>query len=114
MPLGARADQLKRQRYDNNWVVDRREPNGLTSAARATDSGSGRVMEVWTTAPGVQVYTSLLAGPTASDPKGFYCFETQDFPDAVNKPHFPSTILRPGETYRSTTEFRFSTLPTAK
>lgn len=114
MPLGARADQLKRQRYDNNWVVDRREPNRLTSAARATDSGSGRVMEVWTTAPGVQVYTSLLAGPTASDPKGFYCFETQDFPDAVNKPHFPSTILRPGETYRSTTEFRFSTLPTAK
>lgn len=107
-PLGARADQLKRLRYDNNWVLERREPNALIAAARAADPASGRVLEVWTTAPAVQIYTSLLAGPNADATTGFYCFETQHFPDAVNHAHFPSTILRPGETYRSTTEFRFS------
>jgi aldose 1-epimerase len=111
LPLGARGDQLRGPRptiYDNNFVLDRREPNTLMPAARVTEPGSGRVMEVWTTAPGVQLYTSPLAGPTAGAPNGFYCLETQHFPDAVNHPHFPTTILRPGQTYRSTTEFRFS------
>ncbi len=108
MPLGARADQLKRLRYDNNWVLDRREPNTLIAAARVSDPASGRVLEVWSTAPAVQIYTSLLAGPQADPTTGFYCFETQHFPDSVNKAHFPSTILNPGETYRTTTEFRFS------
>jgi aldose 1-epimerase len=107
-PLGARADQLKRLRYDNNWVLDRRVPNTLIVAARTTEPSSGRVLEVWTTAPAMQIYTSLLAGPQADPTAGFYCFETQHFPDSVNKAHFPSTILRPGETYRTTTEFRFS------
>jgi aldose 1-epimerase len=111
LPLGARADQLRRQRYDNNWVIDRREPHVLAPAARVTEPASGRVMEVWTTEPAVQIYTSPLAGPTAAAPNGFYCFETQHFPDSVNHPHFPSTILRPGQTYRSTTEFRFSNTP---
>jgi aldose 1-epimerase len=109
LPLGARADQLKQRPfiYDNNYVLDRREPNVLAPAARVTDPASGRVMEVWTTEPGVQLYTSQLGGPNVAA-NGFFCLETQHFPDAVNKPHFPSTILRPGQTYQSTTEFRFS------
>ncbi len=111
LPLGARGDQLRGPRptiYDNNFVIDRREPGILAPAARVTEPGSGRVMDVWTTEPGVQLYTSPLAGASAGAPNGFYCLETQHFPDAVNHAHFPSTILRPGETYRSTTEFRFS------
>lgn len=108
-PLGARADQLKQRPfiYDNNFVIDRREANVLAPAARVTDSASGRVLEVFTTAPGVQLYTSQLGGPNVPA-TGFFCLETQLFPDAPNKPHFPSATLRPGETYRSTTELRFS------
>jgi len=113
LPIGARGEQLRRQRYDNNWVIDRREPGKLAPAARVTEPQSGRVMDVWTTEPAVQVYSSPLAGPNAAAPNGFYCFETQHFPDAVNHPHFPSTILRPGQTYRSTTEFRFTVSPAA-
>jgi aldose 1-epimerase len=111
--LGARADQLgKNPRYDHNFVLNRPEgETPLQFAARARDPRSGRTMEVWTTEPGVQLYTSLL-GPLAPNEKaprfGFYCFETQHFPDSVNHPNFPSTILRPGQTFRSTTEFRFS------
>lgn len=109
-PLGARGEQLKGPRfiYDHNWVLDRREADTLAPAARMTDPQSGRVVEVWTTQPAMQLYTSSLAGPTAAAPNGFYCFETQHFPDAVNHAHFPSTILRPGQTYHQTTEFRFS------
>jgi aldose 1-epimerase len=76
---------------------------------------SGRVMEVFTTEPGVQLYCGnfLGGGPAAG---GFgqhagFCLETQHFPDSPNKPHFPSTVLRPGETFRSTTEHRFAVLP---
>jgi aldose 1-epimerase len=107
-PIGGRADQLKRLRYDNNWVLDRKAPDTLVAASKISDPASGRVLEVWTTAPAMQIYTSLLAGPQVDTTTGFYCFETQHFPDSVNKAHFPSTILRPGQTYRTTTEFRFS------
>jgi len=80
----------------------------LIRAAKVEAQKSGRVMEVWTTEPGVQLYTSPLGEPTPDERPGFYCFETQHYPDSVNHPHFPSTILRLGETFRSTTEFRFS------
>jgi aldose 1-epimerase len=99
-------------RYDQNFVINRREGDtSLVQAARVQDPRSGRTMEVWTTEPGVQLYTNLLTPPAANEPadrKGFYCFETQHFPDSVNHPNFPSTILRPGQTFRSTTEYRFS------
>jgi aldose 1-epimerase len=65
-------------------------------------------METWTTEPGMQLYTSPLGDQPANDKFGFYCFETQHYPDSVNQPDFPTTILRPGETFRSTTEYRFS------
>jgi aldose 1-epimerase len=112
-PLGARAAQLAPgRRYDHNFVLNRREGDAsLLFAARVREPISGRVMEVWTTEPGVQLYTSILTPPTAAEPAsrtGFLCLETQHFPDSVNHPHFPSTILRPDEVFRSTTEFRFS------
>jgi len=110
MPVGARAADLPpSRRYDHNFVINRSagEP-ALIRAAKVEAQKSGRVMEVWTTEPGVQLYTSPLGEPTPDERPGFYCFETQHYPDSVNHPHFPSTILRLGETFRSTTEFRFS------
>lgn len=112
-PLGGRAAALASGvRYDHNFVLNR--PAGDTSlsfAARVRESKSGRVMEVWTTEPGVQLYTSPLTPHPTDAPaprEGFLCLETQHFPDSVNHPHFPSTILRPGQEFRSTTEFRFT------
>ena len=112
-PIGARAAQLTGgRRYDHNFVINR--PPGdesLAFAARVHDPRSGRVMETWTTQPGVQLYTSPLGAPAANEklPRfGFFCLETQHYPDSINRPEFPSTVLRPGETFRSTTEFRFS------
>ncbi|MBC7368247.1 MAG: galactose-1-epimerase [Undibacterium sp.] len=110
--LGARASQLKGPRiiYDHNYVLNR--PAGdasLRFAARVTDPDSGRQMEVWTTEPAVQLYTSPLRDRPPYGPPGFFCLETQHFPDSVNQPAFPSTILRPGQTFRSTTEYRFTT-----
>ncbi|HUR60294.1 MAG TPA: aldose epimerase family protein [Opitutaceae bacterium] len=108
--LGARAAQLGARRiYDHNFVLNRKGGDAaLMLAARASDSASGRVMETWTTEPALQLYTSDLGGELPPGRAGFFCLETQHHPDSVNHAHFPSTILRPGETYRSTTEFRFS------
>ena len=84
-------------------------------AARVYEPTSGRVMEVTTTEPGVQLYTANgmktvkgKAGKTYDNHAGF-CLETQHFPDSPNKPHFPSTVLRPGQTYLTTTTFGFTT-----
>jgi aldose 1-epimerase len=109
-PLGARHAQLpSNHRYDHNFVLNGPEGSATSRlAARVREPRSGRVMEVWTTEPGVQLYTSPLGAQPATDRVGFYCLETQHFPDSVNHPNFPSTILRPGQTFRSTTEFRFS------
>ena len=101
--IGARIEQLKPRPngYDHNYVI----PGGgksLVLAARVTEPKSGRVMEVRTTEPGVQLYTGNHLK------HGALCLETQHYPDSVNKPNFPSTILRPGETFKSTTEFAFS------
>jgi aldose 1-epimerase len=108
--LGARTPQLPpNHRYDHNLVINR--PAGdasLTFAARVKDAKLGRVLEVWTTEPGVQIYTSPLAEKSVPDRFGTLCLETQHFPDSVNRPEFPSTILRPGEVFKSTTEFRFA------
>jgi aldose 1-epimerase len=77
-------------------------------------------MEVWTTEPGIQVYTGnaldgSLAGPDGKpfERHGAVCLETQHFPDAPNRPQYPSTVLRPGQEYRSRTEFRFPHLKEA-
>jgi aldose 1-epimerase len=110
MELGARGDQLGGgKRYDHNFVINRGAGSAaLVQAVRVLDPKSGRAMEAWTTEPGVQLYTSPLDGKQPPERAGFYCLETQHYPDSINQPNFPSTVLRPGETFRSTTEYRFS------
>lgn len=98
--------------YDTNFVL--RSAAMLGHAATAWSPRSGVTLEAWTTEPGLQLYDSArlaipvpgLGGSTYGAYAGF-CLEAQLFPDSVNKPHFPSTILRPGEVYRQTTEYRF-------
>jgi aldose 1-epimerase len=107
-PIGARGN-----RYDHNLVVDRRD-SSLVLAARVLEPASGRTLEVLTTEPGLQLYTGTsldgsLVGTSgrAYRPGDCIALETQHFPDSPNHPAFPSTVLRPGETFRSTTVFRF-------
>jgi aldose 1-epimerase len=100
--------------YDHNFVLDS-GGKGVALAALVYDPASGRSMEVLTDEPGVQFFTSSnLGGAPAGKRAGTYprypalCLETQHFPDSVNKPGFPPTILRPGGSFRSTTIYRFS------
>ncbi len=103
--------------YDHNFVLNRGDnPRTLQQAARLQEPDSGRVMEVLTTEPGIQLYTgNFLDGTLVGSSGGTYrqgdglCLETQHFPDSPNQPDFPSTVLRPGETYESTTVFSFTT-----
>ncbi len=102
--------------YDHNWVLRARAGDTPGPAARALEPRSGRILDVLTDAPGLQFYTGnglngALVGPAgrAYRQGDGMCFETQQFPDAPNQPGFPSAILRPGERFRSTTIFRFST-----
>jgi aldose 1-epimerase len=117
-PIGARIRQGFQQLvlahgYDHNWVLDRSGP-GMSEAAQAFDPVSGRTLTVLTTEPGVQFYSgnfldgSLVgtSGNTYRQGDGF-TLETQHFPDSPNKPQFPSTELKPGETFSSTTEYKF-------
>lgn len=118
-PIGARIDaddeQIKRGGgYDHNFVL-RGEAGGLRLAARVVEKKSGRVLEVLTTEPGVQFYTgNFLDGKTVGKSgkpyvrRGAFCLETQHYPDSPNRPAFPSTVLRPGGTYRHTTVYRLS------
>src|SRR5205085_11059390 len=103
---------------DHNWVLDRDAAPGLALAARRAHEASGRVMEVYTTEPGVQFYSGNFLDGTLVGASGRLirqgdglCLETQHFPDSPNRPEFPATVLRPGETFTSTTVHRFSTLP---
>jgi aldose 1-epimerase len=102
--------------YDHCFVLDRADTHGLIPAARLADPASGRVMEIETTEPGVQFYSgNFLDGRLRGSNGHAYrqgdgvCLETQHFPDSPNRPEFPSTVLRPGETFQSTTVHRFST-----
>jgi len=99
--------------YDHNFVIDR-AAEGLVPAARLVHEPSGRVMETLTTTPGVQLYTGNFLDGTVGNGGAYpkhsgLCLETQHFPDSVNHPNFPSTILRPGQTYRQTTVYKFLT-----
>jgi aldose 1-epimerase len=97
--------------YDHNYVLN---GSGMKLAARVREPKSGRIMEVHTTDPGVQLYTgNHLKGTVGKSGHVYakrhgFCLETQKFPDSPNKPQFPSATLRPGETYLHTTIFRFS------
>lgn len=101
--------------YDHNWVLNR-AGDGLELAAKVYEPDSGRVMEVWTTEPGLQFYSgNFLDGSNVGKEGKVYqhrygfCLETQHFPDSPNKPAFPSTILRPGQTYETETVYKFTT-----
>lgn len=100
--------------YDHNWVLNRDEP-GLKMVAIVHDTASGRYLQVYTTEPGIQLYTgNYLDGTLLGKGKRAYgkhaalCLETQHFPDSPNQPDFPNTILQPGETYQQVTKYVFS------
>src|SRR6185312_1776522 len=115
-PLGSRIDQLGGDPggYDHCYVLDKKPGEGLSLAARLADPKSGRMLEVFTTEPAIQLYTgNFLDGTLTSrgatvGKRHAVCLETQHYPDAINRPEFPTTLLRPGKTYRQTTEYRFS------
>ena len=102
--------------YDHNFVLDRGSRKGMFRAARLRDPSSGRQLTVLTTEPGIQFYSgNFLDGRLYGRSGRAYrqsdglCLETQHYPDSPNKPSFPSTVLRPGETYRTSTIYAFST-----
>jgi aldose 1-epimerase len=101
--------------YDHNWVLDA-APGKLAEAAELYDPASGRVLQVYTTEPGIQFYSGNFLDGTITGKGGkkyahrsALCLETQHFPDSPNQQKFPSTVLQPGQRYHSVTEFRFST-----
>ncbi|HYX29413.1 MAG TPA: aldose epimerase family protein [Pyrinomonadaceae bacterium] len=118
--IGARInqddEQLKLAKgYDHNFVLNGKMGT-LRRAARVLEPSSGRVLEVWTTEPGIQFYTgNFLDGTlTGKDGKVYqqrygFCLETQHYPDSPNKPKFPTTVLRKGGRYHTVTIYRFST-----
>ncbi|HET6853024.1 MAG TPA: aldose epimerase family protein, partial [Pyrinomonadaceae bacterium] len=120
--IGARIDdaheQLKNGNgYDHTFVINGR-PGTLRMAATAYEPSTGRTMEVWTTEPGMQFYTGNFLDGTLTGKSGKayprrsgFCFETQHYPDSPNQPSFPTTTLRRGVTYTSTTIYRFGTQP---
>lgn len=99
--------------YDHCYVLNKKEPGELSLAAKCVEPVSGRSMEVYTTEPGVQLYTgNWLNGFTGAHGATFparsaICFEAQHFPDTPNKPHFPSAVLNPGEKYTQVTVYKF-------
>jgi aldose 1-epimerase len=102
--------------YDHNWVLNKTQAGEPSFAARAYSPDTGRVIEVDTTEPGIQIYTGNgLQGNLVGSSRTLYrqgdgyTFETQHFPDSPNHPNFPSTVLNPGQVFHSTTIFRFST-----
>ena len=114
--IGQNDEQLKLGKgYDHNWVLNKRG-NALSLAARVEETSSGRVLEVLTTEPGIQFYTGNFldgtikgkGGKTYAQRFGF-CLETQHFPDSPNKPKFPTTVLKSGAQFHSTTVYRFMT-----
>lgn len=101
--------------YDHNFTI-RGQADALRPAATLEHQASGRRMEMWTTEPGVQLYTANsvdLAGRNGVPyrPRCGLALDRQHFQNSPNRPEFPSTVLRPGQTFRSTTEYRFGTMP---
>src|SRR5262249_1750944 len=117
--IGARIDAADGQLrtaggFDHNFVLAPGNGSGPRVAAQVREPMSGRTMTVLTTEPGVQLYTGNFLDGTRTGPGGRpygrgagLCLETQHFPDSPNQPGFPSTVLRPGERFRSTTIYQF-------
>ncbi|HEY6696359.1 MAG TPA: aldose epimerase family protein [Solirubrobacteraceae bacterium] len=103
--------------YDHNWILNPPSHSGLNLAAQLIDPSSGRELTILTKEPGIQFYSGNFLDGTLYGTSGRQyrqgdglALETQHFPDSPNKPNFPSTVLRPGETYKTTTVYSFSTL----
>lgn len=117
--IGARVNEKDQQLiyglgYDHNWVLNR-QGEGMMLAARVSEPTSGRVMEVYTTEPGIQLYGGNFLDGTIKGKGGkvynyrnAFCLETQHYPDSPNKPNFPTTTLLAGDEYSSTTVYKFS------
>ena len=101
--------------YDHCYVLRKGAPGALALAARVEDPASGRVMEVRTTEPAVQFYSANFLDGSATNgghkQRTAFCLETQHYPDSPNHPEFPTTVLRPGQTYRQTTVHKFLIAP---
>ena len=102
--------------YDHNYCLNKTEFGKLSLAARVEEGGSGRVLEIFTTEPGIQFYTGNYLDGSEVGKGGWkyefrnaFCLETQHYPDSINQPQFPSTVLRPKEKYTQTTIHKFST-----
>ena len=101
--------------YDLNYILNHSQQGALDYAGKAVDLKNGRVLEVFTTQPCMHFYTSnFLEGKPGKNGKkyqqyGAFCFEPQGYPDAVNKPQFDSIVLKPGEEYKQTIVYKFST-----
>jgi aldose 1-epimerase len=117
--IGARIDQrdhpqiVNGRGYDHNFVLNRKTASGLEHAARVVEPTTGRTLDVYTTEPGIQFYAgNFLNGVKGKSGRIYrhrygFALETQHYPDSPNQPSFPSTILRPGQEYRSRTVFAF-------
>jgi len=120
--IGARIGQDDEQLkfaggYDHNWVINK-EFGKLSLMARVTEPESGRVLEVFSTEPGLQFYTGNFLDGTITGKGGWvyqhrdaFCMEPQHYPDSPNHPEFPTTELKPGQVYRNTIIYRFSVEP---
>ena len=102
--------------YDHNWCLNH-TPGELSLCIKAVDEKSGRAMEVYTDLPGVQLYTGNSLRPVCDakgkvryDKRHGYCFETQNYPDAVNKSNFPSPVVKAKQEYKTTTIYKFLTV----
>jgi aldose 1-epimerase len=117
--IGARIEQVNEQLkfgkgYDHNWVINK-DPGQFGLMARVSEPTSGRVMEVWSTEPGLQFYSGNFLDGTITGKGGWvyqfrdaFCMEPQHYPDSPNKPSFPSVELKPGDTYHNIIEYKFS------
>ncbi|KAL3701731.1 hypothetical protein R1sor_019753 [Riccia sorocarpa] len=118
-PIGSSISELSGPPpvgYDNNYVLNGEgEGDALKKAARVVEPVSGRVLELWTTAPGMQFYTgNFLNGVVGKGGVAYhihdaFCLETQGYPNAINEPKFPSVVVHPGQTYKHVMVYRFST-----
>jgi aldose 1-epimerase len=115
MTIGSRIKQVDIDGYDHNFVL-KGKAGKMNLAVEVYEPNSGRVMEIKTIEPGIQFYSGNFLDGTLKGKEvkmynkhGAFCLETQHYPDSPNKPKFPSTVLRPGEKYETTTVYTFST-----
>ena len=109
-------EQLKNgSGYDHNWVLNKQMPGAIELAASVYEPQSGRLLEVYTDQPGLQFYGGNFFDGTGNGKYGAtynyreaFALETQKFPDSPNQPNFPSTLLKPGETYHHVCIYKFS------